>query len=74
MLPMLYAPLPGGEVPQREFTPVLPLPSQRDGWREAGAAAIEFWERAGNDVRISTPFRELCGVNAQRLRRVAAQV
>jgi len=56
MLPMLYAPLPGGEVPQREFTPVLPLPSQRDGWREAGAAAIEFWERAGNDVRISTPF------------------
>ena len=43
MLPMMYAPLPGGEVPAREFVPALPLPTQRMTWLAACAAAIEFW-------------------------------
>ena len=40
MLPMAYAPLPGGEVPARNFTPRLPTPPQRDVWQIACKAAI----------------------------------
>ena len=43
MLPMLYAPLPGGEVPTRVFEPPLPLPTQRPSWAVASAAATLFW-------------------------------
>ena len=35
MLPMLYAPLPGGELPVRAFDPPLPLPRQRAIWLTA---------------------------------------
>jgi len=74
MLPMMYAPLPGGEVPHPEFTPLLPLPLQREGWSEACTVAIEFWGHAGKDARISKAFQEICVLNAQRLKSVAAQV
>lgn len=74
MLPMLYAPLPGGELPTRNFEPPLPLPPQRAVWQGACAAALAFWERAAGDERISTSFRRTCGVNAKRLRQVAELV
>jgi hypothetical protein len=74
MLPMAYAPLPGGEVPAREFTPALPLPTQRIAWLTACAAAIQFWATAGTDTRISEPFRSLCRANAAHLQRIADHV
>lgn len=64
MLPMLYAPLAGGEVPDREFRPALPLPAQRAAWRVACEAAIMFWRRASTDRRISEAFRATSAVNA----------
>lgn len=67
MLPMLHAPLAGGEVPAREFTPALPLPPQRDVWHQASAAARDFWTRAADDGRISAEFRQLCGRHGQQL-------
>ncbi len=73
MLPMLYAPLPGGEVPARSFTPPLPLPPQRDHWTTACVAALAFWMRAALDPRISAAFRALCKANAQRLDALAAR-
>ena len=73
MLPMLYAPLPGGEVPARSFTPPLPLPQQRDAWSTACAAAMAFWRRAALDPRISAAFRGICKANAQRLDALAAR-
>jgi hypothetical protein len=69
MLPMLYAPLAGGEVPVRAFgQPLpLPLPQQRTDWRFACAAATAFWGRASQDVRISQAFHEVCAANRQQL-------
>ena len=74
MLPMLYASLPGGEVPTRRFEPPLPLPPQRTVWETACRAAIAFWVRAAADRRISEGFRQECDVNARCLQRVAERV
>jgi hypothetical protein len=74
MLPMLYAPLPGGEVPQRAFEPPLPLPPQRAAWSSACTAALAFWDGAATDERISAAFRAACKANGRRLRVVADQV
>ena len=74
MLPMRYAPLPGGEVPPRVFTPALPLPAQRAVWLASCGVAIDFWTDAGSDSRVSEPFRKICRANALRLGDVAARV
>ena len=74
MLPMRYAPLPGGEVPPRSFDPPTPLPAQRAAWQLACGAAIAFWARAARDARISAGFRALCAANAQALQSLAARV
>jgi len=60
MLPMLFAPAPGGEVPLREFNPLLPLPGQRAEWQIAAAAALIYWQRCAGEVRISDSFRRIC--------------
>lgn len=74
MLPMTYAPLPGGEVPPREFTPPLPLPAQREVWQVARTAALGFWHRASTDMRISAPFQSVCGANYRQLNEIAARL
>jgi hypothetical protein len=74
MLPMAYAPLPGGELPTREFRPPAPLPTQRAPWTEACNAARRFWSMAGDDPHISPDFRSLCIENAQSLTHMAMQV
>ncbi len=63
MLPMLYAPLAGGEVPVREFTPPMPMPRERATWQTACEVALSFWLRTSNDTRISEPFRALAQAN-----------
>ena len=67
MLPMLYAPERGVELPEREFAPLPPIPAEREAWNAARAAAVAFWERAAADARISAEFRAVCAANAQRL-------
>jgi hypothetical protein len=74
MLPMHYAPLPGGELPTRAFEPALPLPAQRAVWETACAAAIGFWADAAIDTRIGPAFRRICSANANRLREAADRV
>ena len=74
MLPMLYAPLPGGEVPTRSFEPALPLPPLRATWATACSAAVLFWTRASQDARIGEDFRHTCALNAQRLQQIAQRV
>lgn len=68
MLPMGHAPLPGGEVPQREVAPELPLPPQRAAWHDACEAALAFWAVAQDDAAISPAFRDICGQHLQALR------
>lgn len=74
VLPMAYAPLPGGEVPVREFRLPLPVPAQRQAWLTAAAAATAFWKRAGLDLRISEAFRVICAANGEAVERTAEQV
>ena len=68
MLPMIYAPQRGVELPQRSFTARLPLPAERELWQQAAQAALDFWSRASRDTRISEGFRQICASNAQAVR------
>jgi HipA-like C-terminal domain len=70
MLPMRYAPMRGVELPSRTYAPQLPLPAEGAAWQAAARAALCFWQRAAEDVRISGPFRQLCTDNAQTLARL----
>ncbi|MEK6750032.1 MAG: type II toxin-antitoxin system HipA family toxin YjjJ [Pseudomonadota bacterium] len=74
MLPMLYAPLAGGEVPLRVFELHLPLPRERDIWIKAATAALVFWEMASKDARVSAGFRKICADNFAILEGLAGQV
>ena len=71
MLPMLHAPLPGGEVPERLFEPPLPLPTQRAAWHEAWRVAQDFWRAAAADERISAGFQAVCAEHARQLAAIA---
>jgi hypothetical protein len=68
MLPMLYAPQRGVELAPVTFAPRLPLPAEREAWRQAAAAADQFWSRAANDARISDQFRAICADNLRTVR------
>jgi hypothetical protein len=72
VLPMLYAPQRGVELPERTFAPDLPLPAERELWQQAADAAIDFWSRAATDTRISGGFRQTCALGAAAVRRAAA--
>jgi HipA-like C-terminal domain len=69
MLPMLYAPQRGVELPPVNFAPRLPLPAEREAWRDAAAAAAEFWSLAADDARISAEFRAICVDNLHTVRK-----
>lgn len=70
MLPMLYAPVRGVELPARLFEPRLPLPAERERWEPSARAATVFWQTAAADARISAGFRRMCAANAQMLQRL----
>lgn len=67
MLPMLFAPQRGGEVPERDFKPEPPLPEERETWHDAAQAAAVFWKRCADDARISDDFRRRCAHHATLL-------
>ena len=72
MLPMLYAPQRGVELPERQFAARLPLPAERKLWHQAAQTAIDFWRRAANDSRVSESFRAICRLNEAIVRDSAA--
>ncbi len=74
MLPMGYAPLPGGEVTRAPWSFELPLPREARVWTQACTAAIAFWRTAATDARISSRFRSLCNQNAGELERCAERL
>jgi hypothetical protein len=67
MLPMMYAPLRGGELPHRRYAPALPLPDESRVWQQAVAAAVGYWHAWSEDTRISQDLRQVCAENAQIL-------
>lgn len=72
MLPMMYAPLGGGELPRVKYAPGLPTPGEREVWLQAADAATAFWAGAAQDERISAEFRAICADNRQALTRLLA--
>ena len=74
MVPMDYAPLPGGELPAKVWQPPLPLPGERTMWLEACRQALVFWNAAASDSRISEPLRKVFRDNANRLEDAAGRV
>lgn len=67
MLPMLYAPLAGGEVPQRQFEIKLAMPDEQAAWDIALNMAVTFWDMASQDHRITAGFRAICLENQAML-------
>lgn len=67
MLPMQYAPLRGGELPARPYSPALPLPAERHIWTTAANAAMAYWKRCSEELRIGESFRQICRDNANVL-------
>lgn len=74
MLPMMYAPLRGGELPVRTYTVALPLPGEIAIWRQVAGAAIAYWGRCADDPRISPGFRQICASNAILLAAAAGEL
>lgn len=70
MLPMRFAPLPGGELPTRAVELALPVPDQRAAWLDACTAALGFWNEAAGDARIGEGFRAVCAEHAAALTRL----
>lgn len=70
MLPMLYAPLRGGELAPRAYAPELPMPDETAAWQRAAAAASQYWQECLADSRISSEFRQTCADNARTLDQV----
>ena len=63
MLPMSYAPLAGGEVPERHFQATLPMPNEQEEWNKAFIIALQFWDTASSDSRITDNFKSICKSN-----------
>jgi hypothetical protein len=74
MLPMLYAPSRGGEVPVPTFDPQLPLPGHEEAWLAAASTAVRFWEACGANDLISAAFRDICSRNGERVSALRARV
>jgi hypothetical protein len=69
MLPMRYAPLRGGEVPEHNVGSLYaPLPGNEKDFAEANAAAMEFWKAISADDEISDAFRKIAGEWVARLK------
>jgi hypothetical protein len=61
MLPMLWAPSAQGEILERPFSPLPPVPADRALWQDSALLAEPFWARASADAQLSEPFRQRAG-------------
>jgi DNA-binding CsgD family transcriptional regulator len=67
MLPMFYRPMDGA-APVKPFRPPAFATAAVGEWDSALRAALLFWGRAGEDLRISEGFRQVCRANLQIVR------
>lgn len=73
MLPMLWAPGPGGEITVRDFQPLPPVPASAPFWREMLPLARAFWENVSTDPRISGEMTAASRNASRALEAVAAR-
>ena len=69
MLPMMYSPLRGGELPGAVYAMPEPLPRERGTWQKAAGAAVEYWRQCASDSRVSDGFRAVCKENSSLIER-----
>ena len=71
MLPMFYRPMDGA-APMKPFRPPAFTTAAAGEWDSAFHAAMVFWERAGEELRISDDFRVICRANLETVRNLEA--
>jgi hypothetical protein len=74
MLPMIYAPIAGDELPKRNFEPPLPVAGNLDVWAPISQRAAAYWEEVAAHEMISTEFARIARVNAGIAARAGKQV
>jgi hypothetical protein len=74
MLPMLYAPIGGDELPGRRFEPPPPVAGNLDLWSSIAARAVAYWSEVAAHELVSTDFAQTARNNAAILERARKQV
>ncbi|PTX91265.1 type II toxin-antitoxin system HipA family toxin YjjJ [Opitutus sp. ER46] len=73
MLPMLWAPVAGGEIVARDFAPLPPVARQVGDWSVAAGWAGTFWQEVAGDARISREFAEIAQRAAETVAKLRAE-
>jgi hypothetical protein len=74
MLPMIYAPIAGEELPDRDFDPPMPIASNLEIWTSIAEVAAGFWRDVASHTLISKEFASIAAQNAEKLLRVRSMV
>jgi serine/threonine protein kinase HipA of HipAB toxin-antitoxin module len=74
MLPMAFRPAGTGEVVERAYALVLPLPGEQDVWLQAAGMAQDFWQRVAQATSISAGFRHIAETACLQLDRAAQRL
>lgn len=70
MLPMLWAPVSGGEIIERTLAPLPPVPRQAHDWSIAAQWAEDFWNELAADPRLSREFARIARQSGETVRRL----
>jgi hypothetical protein len=74
MLPMMYAPVAGDELPDRQFETALPSAGNLSIWKSMAEAAEEYWREVASHELISTEFAARALENAEAVLRTRTLV
>lgn len=74
MLPMLYAPIAGDELPERNFEPPLPVAGNLDLWASVAERVTAYWEEVAAHALISADFARVARENAAIVARAGQRI
>jgi hypothetical protein len=74
MLPMMYAPVAGDELPNREFEAPLPTAGNLNIWKSIAEAAERYWREVASHDLMSTEFAERASRHAEVILRARDSV
>jgi hypothetical protein len=74
MLPMMYAPIAGDELPERNFEPPLPVAGNLDLWAAIAERVTAYWEEVAAHELISADFARVARENAASVARAGQRI
>jgi hypothetical protein len=74
MLPMIYAPIAGDELPERNFEPPLPVAGNLDLWASIAERVTAYWEEVAAHELISADFARVARANAAIVARAGQRI